>query len=135
MNSITLEELLILAFLPHYQSFVTITMRHKDYECWLEAIQSGTQVQEKPVPLVRRLSDGSRHGRAAISLTAGIKVSRDRAVVCMYLSAADDSTCLVLVVRAQMASPPSLVAPDTRHARPARDLLLDDFDNQRRSTG
>ncbi|PWN25972.1 hypothetical protein BDZ90DRAFT_280951, partial [Jaminaea rosea] len=73
MNSITLKELLILAFLPLYQSFVAITMRHKDYECWLEAIQSGTQVQEKPVPLVRRLSDGSRHGRAALSLTAGIK--------------------------------------------------------------
>ncbi|CAO1634497.1 unnamed protein product [Parajaminaea phylloscopi] len=54
-------------------------MRHKDYECWLETHHprssgdvTAQRIQERPVPLVRRLSDtsSSRHSRASVTLAS-----------------------------------------------------------------
>lgn len=56
-------------------------MRSRDYECWVvdvTAFEEGVKlkrVEEGPVPLVRKMSDTSRHARAALVLQAGRKVS------------------------------------------------------------
>jgi hypothetical protein len=61
---------------PHQ---LTSNMRSRDYECWVVDVTSseeGSQrVEEGAVPLVRKLSDTSRHARASLVLQAGRKVS------------------------------------------------------------
>lgn len=93
-------------------------MRHKDYECWLES-RDGVRVQEQPVPLVRRLSDASRHARTSVLMTAHEQVSTTTYDINVVFPWLIDLCVTGVTVLGALAS--TAVGRSYRH-RPARHL-------------